>query len=340
MRKSYGGMYRPSQKCSQEQNQHCGLEHDWCAGRPPELLSCHAFYRTNMPALQFAVFTATLALRRDDPISNPDTANCSILSPMDLNLGSLLFQDRLYVTTKQKYYTRESVCAGMVADIDGDGKLSAEEPCIGTESSGPPHEGSDKVIYTAGIEFLKMHIVHAMFNPWQAEQKKHCLVPGDIPMAPISESSACKDYLMDPAVGSNPFKWTDGDALAAMSAEGQVTAHGTCADGDVLLLDQLLRASDMDSIEEAAEETGGLEECGVWDTVMQIFPWGSFWPLNCPTVRTMTVTNACVQCTLSHLSLASAFTCACSLLCPFVRTTGGKHQRGHLEPVIVVLCNI
>eukprot|EP01047_Picozoa_sp_COSAG01_P027971 COSAG01_NODE_1864_length_9036_cov_10.407519_7_plen_284_part_00 len=245
---------------------------------------------------------------RDDPISDPDSANCTILSPMDLNLGNLLFDDRLYVTTKLKYYTRESVCAGVVADIDGDGKLSAEEPCIGTESSGAPHSGSERVIYSAGLEFLKMQIVHAVFNPWAADKKKHCLVPGDIGMAPISEGSACKDYLMDPAVGSDPSRWTDGDAQAAMSGEGMVTAHGTCADGDVLLLGQLLRASEMDAIEEAAEETGGLEECGAWDTVMQIFPWGSFWPVNCPSVRHLSL-EPCVTRRACHVHTAHGRAC-------------------------------
>lgn len=29
LRKSYGGMYRPSKACSQVQNQHCGLAHNW-----------------------------------------------------------------------------------------------------------------------------------------------------------------------------------------------------------------------------------------------------------------------------------------------------------------------
>ena len=29
LRKSYGGMYRPSKACSQAQNQHCGMAHNW-----------------------------------------------------------------------------------------------------------------------------------------------------------------------------------------------------------------------------------------------------------------------------------------------------------------------
>jgi hypothetical protein len=222
--------------------------------------------------------------RRDDPVTDSERANCTILAPKDLNLGEVLFQDRLYVTTKQKYYHRESVCAGMVMDIDGNGILSADEPCVGTASSGDPREDSEKVIYTAGIEFLRMNIVHAVFNPWVREQKKHCRVPGNMQLAPISEDSACADYLMDPDVGTHRNVWTDGDMQNGLSGEGEVTGHGTCEDGDVVLLDQLLRASEMTAIKDQAELTGGIVPCTFWQSVTQFFPGGKFWPLNCPTV--------------------------------------------------------
>eukprot|EP01048_Picozoa_sp_COSAG05_P001061 COSAG05_NODE_33_length_28089_cov_31.909289_28_plen_80_part_00 len=60
LRKSYGGMYRPSKPCSQEQNSHCGIGHNW-----------------------------------DDPIEDPDDANCTIEAPRVLNSGKLMFTDRL-----------------------------------------------------------------------------------------------------------------------------------------------------------------------------------------------------------------------------------------------------
>ena len=222
--------------------------------------------------------------RRDDPVADTERANCTILAPKDLNLGELLFQDRLYVTTKQKFYHRESVCAGTIPDIDGNGILSATEPCIGTASAGDPRADSEKVIYSAGVEFLRMNIVHAVFNPWVREQKKHCRVPGNMQLAPISEDSACADYMMDPNVETHPNAWTDGDMKNGLSGEGEVTGHGTCEDGDIVLLDHLLRASEMTAINEQAELTGGMVPCTLWQSVTQFFPGGGFWPLNCPTV--------------------------------------------------------
>eukprot|EP01043_Picozoa_sp_COSAG02_P093440 COSAG02_NODE_29956_length_560_cov_0.557484_2_plen_45_part_01 len=44
-----------------------------------------------------------------------------------------------------KYYHRETICAGMVADIDGDGILTASEPCIGTASAGDPRAETEQV---------------------------------------------------------------------------------------------------------------------------------------------------------------------------------------------------
>jgi hypothetical protein len=58
-------MYAPAEVCSQQQNQHCGLAHDW-----------------------------------NEPIEDPDTANCTIMAPRQLNEGKLMFQDRMYITTK------------------------------------------------------------------------------------------------------------------------------------------------------------------------------------------------------------------------------------------------
>ena len=43
----------------------------------------------------------------------------------------------------------------MVEDVDGSGDLSADEPCIGTSSSGRLIPGSEKVVYSAGLEFSK-----------------------------------------------------------------------------------------------------------------------------------------------------------------------------------------
>ena len=60
-----------------------------------------------------------------------------------------------YITTKNKYFKREAVCSGMVEDVDGSGDLSADEPCIGTSSSGRLIPGSEKVVYSAGLEFSK-----------------------------------------------------------------------------------------------------------------------------------------------------------------------------------------
>lgn len=73
----------------------------------------------------------------------------------------------------------------------------------------------------------------------------------------------------------------------SLSDEGKLSGHGTCEDGDIFTLGQLLRTSELDAIVEAAEETGGLQLCGAWDSVMQFFPWGMFWETGCPTEDTI-----------------------------------------------------
>eukprot|EP01048_Picozoa_sp_COSAG05_P001063 COSAG05_NODE_33_length_28089_cov_31.909289_30_plen_145_part_00 len=105
-------------------------------------------------------------------------------------------------------------------------------------------------------------------------------------MAPISPDSTCADYLMAPA-GLHENRWTDGDLKEAFNGEGTETAHGTCEDGDVMTLGQVLRASEWGFIQEQAEETGGLQLCGFTDSIMQIFPWGTYWPLNCPSEQSI-----------------------------------------------------
>ena len=79
---------------------------------------------------------------------------------------------RVDITTKNKYYKREAVCAGMIEDVDGDEVLSSTEPCIGTSSSGDAIPSTVKVVYTAGIEFVQFRVTHAIFNPWEKERHK------------------------------------------------------------------------------------------------------------------------------------------------------------------------
>ena len=82
LRKHYGGRYRPSAACSQEQMVYCGVF--------PHVGDGHALLGRG----------ALMGVDWDAPIMEPDKANCSIESPANLAGGELLFQDRLYITTK------------------------------------------------------------------------------------------------------------------------------------------------------------------------------------------------------------------------------------------------
>ena len=112
----------------------------------------------------------------------------------------------------------------MIEDVDNSGDWSADEPCIGTSSSGHRIPGTEKIIYSAGLEFAQFRVHHSISNPWDAEKKAHCVTPGAMAMAPIK--GACADYIMDDAIDSSATKWTDGDLKDSMSGDGTVTGHG------------------------------------------------------------------------------------------------------------------
>ena len=247
------------------------------------------------------------------------------------------------------------MCSGSIEDLNGDGHLSAAEPCVGTASAGPPIEGTDKVpaeraraaaaaallnsshvnalhqrlwrgrrqqlthstlpaaaghqvIYPVGLQFVRMELVHAVFDPWVRDQNKHCLTPGFmwpsarvlpfcehplsipietpakcrggcsrmtvsrtarfLPMAPIDPASPCADWIGSEDPGGKRYRWTDGDLMSTLHHEGLVSGHGTCEDGDTMLLNHLLRASEMTAIKEAAELTGGLVLLAIGETVI------------------------------------------------------------------------
>jgi hypothetical protein len=80
LRMRYGGPFAPGYPCSLAQNKHCG--------KPP--------------GAKGAV--------------KGGKGNCTIPSPANIGApgDGLLFRDRLYITTKYKFFTRETKCVGHV----------------------------------------------------------------------------------------------------------------------------------------------------------------------------------------------------------------------------------
>jgi hypothetical protein len=53
-----------------------------------------------------------------------------------------------------------------VFDADHNGRLNAEEPCIGTTFPGPSFKYMDREVYNAGVEYLQLESIHSSFDPW------------------------------------------------------------------------------------------------------------------------------------------------------------------------------
>lgn len=102
LRDRFGGLYEPNRACAQVQNDHCGENKDWNAA-----------------------------------VTETAHANCTIPAPAQIaSPNRLVFQDRLYLTTKLRYYTREKICAGLIADVD----RVSHEPGIAVAAVGVPSQ--------------------------------------------------------------------------------------------------------------------------------------------------------------------------------------------------------
>ena len=146
---------------------------------------------------------------------NDAGTQCTVITPDEIVPDGTVYKDQLYVTTKIDMAEQLKTCAGTVS----------QGLCIGTSSDA---EVARFTVYTAGLELLHLNNRHAMRNPTRNEPLAHCEMDGSMKMATIL-SSACADATTD------------------MQFADAALVGGTCWDGDVMTVGQLLRSTDYEA---------------------------------------------------------------------------------------------